>query len=248
MNLHIDSPYNINLYKTAANPIVIPESLREKIKALLPKIASAQKFLNKTPKRKSKTAAILEISPEEDIYLHEGWSVQMLVMKKTPQNASLDYWEQEKTLFISTYWVPNYYSIYHEIIHALDPKARPGHEGYIQRDPKTYFMTHPGGYLSVPEEIDAIQSSLVERIINIGKLYKTQDDKSLRDQNAYKKKLDFNQYVNEIQTWLRSPDTTELPYALRTAWGIEKWLKDPKLRKQLLSRIYWALQQLEQLG
>lgn len=243
MNIHLDTPYKI-----ASNPIVIPESLTVKIKALLPKIEKASAFLLKTPKRIKQTVGILRITPEEDIYLHEGWDVKILVTKKPPVGASLDYREQEKTLYISANWKPRYSSLYHEVVHALDPKARPGYKGYIQRDPDTYFTETPGGYFKVPEEIDAIQSSIANRIIEIGKLYKAQDEQSLREENAFKKKLNFEKYLNEINNWLQDPDMAPMPYAMRgMTQGVYIWLRDPNLRKQLLKRIYWALEQLKQL-
>ena len=233
MNLHFDSPYN---FKTASNPIVLPESITDKIKALIPKIKKTQEFLSEHPDREARTAGFFEISPEEDIYLNEGWIVRMIVTKKPPVGAPLDYREQEKTLYINQTWKPSYMGIYHEMVHALDPKARPGYEGYIQRDPDTYFTEEPGGYFKVPEEIDAIQSSYAHKVVEYGKYYHKQDEE-----------LTFDEYIEELRNWLQSPDTSKMPSAIRGGSGIYIWMKEPKLRKQFLKRMHWALQQLEQL-
>ena len=126
MNLYIDSPYNINLYKKVAKTIVLPDSLQEKIKKLLPKIERTHDFLKTNKNTASKTAAIFIISPEEDIYLHEGWTIRMIVTKRPPQKANLDYRERDGILYIAYSWRPNFNDIYHEIVHAIDPKARQG--------------------------------------------------------------------------------------------------------------------------
>ncbi len=240
MNIYIDSPYEI---KFASKPIVVPLSLSDKIKKLIPKIQQTSDYLRKTPKRKTKLAAILEITPEEDIYVHEGWIIKMLVTTKPPVGAILDYREQENTLYIASWWRPNYNHLYHEVIHALDPKARPGNKAYIQRDPNTYFLETPGGYYKVPEEIDAIQSSIASKIIEIGEKYK-QDD-ILAKEKGSKRKSTFNRYLNDLDKWLKAPDKAYTPDSLfEFGDSIKIWLKDPKLRKQLLNRIYWAYQQL----
>jgi len=235
MSIHIDTPYLINLYKLSGNPIVLPESLTAKLKSIMTKIERARTYLSKHPERKSKTAAFLEITPEEDVYLHEGWTVKLLVTKNPPVGASLDYREQEKTLYISANWTPNYRSMYHEVVHALDPKARPGYKGYIQRDPDTYFQTTP--YFKVPEEIDAIQSSIANEIVETGNFLKNQSD----EQSSVK----YDQYVNEIRTWLQAPETAPTPSAFMGIIRSESsWLGEPNLRKQFLKRIYWALKQI----
>ena len=230
MNFYVDSPYNTMSSKTASKPIVLPESVNKKILEVLPKIEKAQKFLRKNPKRISTSPQVFEIAPEEDIYLNEGWEIKFIVTKKPPVGASLDYREQEKTLYISTNWQPNFKGIYHELVHAMDPKARPGSEGYIQRDPDTYFQEEPGGYYKVPEEIDAIQSSMINRIIEFSKTLN----------NKQKQK-----YISDIVAWLKSPDKAKIPPVFYT-WGASEWLAEPKLRKQFLKRVYWALEEVKE--
>ena len=216
--------------KTASKPIVLPESVNKKIQEAIPKIEKAQKFLANKPNRISTSPELFEITPEEDIYLKQGWNVKFIVTKKTPVGALLDYREQEKTLYISTNWKPDFKGLYHEIVHAMDPKARPGYEGYIQRDPDTYFTEEPGGYYKVPEEIDAIQSAMINRIQEFSKTL-----------NEKQKQI----YINDIIKWLKNPDKAKIPLILYS-WGASEWLREPKLRRQFLKRIYWTLDKIRE--
>ena len=67
----------------------------------------------------------------------------------------------------------------------------------------------------------------------------------LKEQPPGKWNITFDQYVDEIRTWLQSPDKAPTPSALKgMSSGMYSWMNDPALRKQFLRRIYWALKQI----